>query len=338
MRPAQTVTARHLKTEPRDDGESPLTPSLPDFDQLPRIEGLGLRHAWGVFGADDQIGMVNLLTPERVRRAAGLVKSGIVYNLGMPLSAFDPPLYGREKLKHSLFQPDRNGWDDRLDTFFLQSSTHWDGLRHVRAREHGFWGGIKDNELLQPGAGPLGIEHWVEHGLVGRGVLLDVGRRLARTSPGYDPFAKYSVTAEELALTASEQGVEVEVGDILCIRMGWIGKYLEQDEAGRRQAAGSYTFVGLAADEEMSRWLWNRQVVAVACDNPAVEVSPGDPAVGSLHRRLLPLLGMVLGELFNFERLAEACAAEGRYEFLVASAPLNLVGGVGSPANAIAVL
>jgi hypothetical protein len=59
--------------------------------------------------------------------------------------------------------------------------------------------------------------------------------------------------------------------------------------------------------------------------------------VGSLHRRVLPLLGMVLGELFDFERLGEVCAADGRYDFQLVSAPLHLLGGVGSPANAVAI-
>jgi hypothetical protein len=312
--------------------------SVPDFDDLPRIERLALRHAWGVFGPDDQLGAVNFLTPERVRRAAGLVRTGAVFNVTLPLTAFDPPLYEREPLRHTVFAPDRNGLDDRLDGFYLQSSTHWDGLRHVRAREFGFWGGERtDSAVMQPGAGPLGIEHWVEHGLVGRGVLLDYGRWVTAGEPAYDPFEKRSVSGAELEAVAEAQGVALETGDILCIRLGWMGGYQAEDAAGRRRAATSYAFAGLAAGEEMARWLWNHRVAAVAADNPAVEVSPGDAAVGSLHRRLIPLLGMVLGELFDFERLAEACAADGRYDFQFVSVPLHLLGGVGSPANAVAV-
>ena len=87
----------------------------------------------------------------------------------------------------------------------------------------------------------------------------------------------------------------------------------------------------------MARWLWDRGVAAVATDNPAVEVAPGDPAVGSLHRRLIPLLGFALGELFDFGRLALDSAADGKYTSLFMAAPLNLPGGVGSPGNAVAV-
>jgi hypothetical protein len=72
-------------------------------------------------------------------------------------------------------------------------------------------------------------------------------------------------------------------------------------------------------------------------DNPAVEVVPGDPEAGSLHRRLIPLLGFPLGEFFVLDGLAQACAQDGRYTCLFVGVPLNLPGGVGSPGNAIAI-
>jgi hypothetical protein len=68
-----------------------------------------------------------------------------------------------------------------------------------------------------------------------------------------------------------------------------------------------------------------------------VEVAPGDPAIGSLHRRLIPCLGFALGELFDFTALGSGCQQAGRYEFLFASVPLNITGGVGSPASAVAI-
>ena len=71
--------------------------------------------------------------------------------------------------------------------------------------------------------------------------------------------------------------------------------------------------------------------------NPGLEVSPGDRAVGSLHRRLIPLLGMALGEFFDLDNLAAACASDSRWDFLIVSAPLHLIGGVGSPANAVVI-
>ena len=309
---------------------------LPNFDELPRIDGLGLRHAWGVFGADDELGTVNLLSAERVRAAAQLVRDGTVVNLVVPLSAIDPPLFGRTAPIHTIFTPDRNTLDERLDGFYPQGSSQWDGLRHVRAREFGHWGGVTDASALVAGRGPLGVDRWVEHGFVGRGVLLDVSARTASGGP-VDPFAPRSIAARDLDAAASAQGVQMREGDILCVRTGWMDAFLRSSPEARRAAVESRSFAGLAADEEMSRWLWDRHVAAVACDNPAVEVSPGDPSVGSLHRRLLPLLGIPLGELFTFQGLADTCVTDGRWEFLFVSVPLYVRGGVGSPANAIAI-
>lgn len=308
--------------------------ALPRFDDLPTLQGLGLRHAWGIWGPGDQLGTVNLLTPQRVSRAASLIRDGQVVNLVVPLTAIDPPLYGREPVRHTVFATGRNNWDDRLDNLYLQSSSQWDGFRHVRCREFGFWGGVTEDPVA--GGGQLGVEHWVEHGMVGRGVLLDVAAHLGSRGE-YDPLAGRSITPEDLAETARGQGVSLEAGDILCVRTGWMGAFRPRDQEGRTAIIESRQFAGLAAGEEMARWLWDQHFAAVACDNPAVEVSPGDPAIGSLHRRLIPLLGFMLGELFDFEALARACRADGRWEFCFVSVPLYLPGGVGSPANAIAI-
>lgn len=310
---------------------------LPTYDELPRLDALGLRHAWGVFGPDDELGTINLLTPERVRDAARLVRTGRTRGLTRPLDQFDPPFYGRERMRHTVFRVDRNYWDDRLDNLQLQASTHWDGLRHVQARELGFWGGLTDDARLTPDGGPLGIERWAERGVMGRGVLLDLVPVLEEDGAGYDPFVSRSIGPEILEAAARRERVELRPGDILCLRFGWMHRYLALDAAGRAAAAVGHDFAGLAADESMARWLWDHQVAALTGDNPAVELSPGDRRVGSLHRRLLPMLGFAIGELFDFDGLGEDCAADGRWDFFFVSVPLNLVGGVGSPANAIAV-
>lgn len=310
---------------------------LPDFDQLPVLEGLGLRHAWGVFGSGDELGTINLLTPERVAAALRSARTGQVHNLTRALTAFDPPFYGREPLRHSVYRLDRNYWDDRLDNLLLQSSTHWDGLRHVQAREFGFWGGLKDESVLVPGPGPIGIDRWATRGIIGRGVLLDLGRHLLTSDPTYDPFRTRSISTEELDAACTAQDVEIRIGDVLCIRTGWMGAYQALDPNGRREAAASHEFAGLAADEQMARWLWNKHIAAIAGDNPAVELSPGNREVGSLHRRVIPMLGLAVGELFDFESLAAGCAEDRTWDFLFVSVPLNLPGGVGSPANAVAI-
>lgn len=307
---------------------------VPAFDDLPMIEKLGLRHSWGVFG-DDDIGTINHLTPERVRAAAGLVRAGDVFDLSWPLNQPDPPLYLRTPYKHEIYPVTRNDRDERIDNFYPQGSTQWDGLRHVRCREYGFYTGI--TEEFEPGPGRLGIEHIADHGMVGRGVLVDVTRYLESIGDPLDHQQGRSITAEEIAAAARSQGVQLRPGDILCIRLGWAEEYEQMTATDKEQLREDMSFPGLAADEDMARFLWNSQVAAVAVDNPAFEVSPGDPAIGSLHRRLIPMLGMPLGEFFRFGALSRACQEDNRWDFMFTAVPLKLPGAVGSPANAIAV-
>jgi kynurenine formamidase len=327
------VTLRENTSTPTAPVDGVAAPR-PAYDELPIIEGLGLRHSWDVYGRDDDLGSLNTLTPKVVREAAAEVRTGRSYGLNLPLDEPDPPFFGREAFRHEVFALARNSWDDKVDNLAMQGSTQWDGFRHIRAREHGFYTGITDDP---PEMGDrLGVQHWCERGIVGRGVLLDVERHGRET---YDPLALHRVTADELRHVAEAQGVEVRPGDVLCIRFGWTRAYRGLDRAGREALAAQRwpPFVGLEAGERTARLLWDWGVAAVACDNPAVEAAPGDPALGSFHRQVLACLGLVLGELFDFEALAADSAADGRYSFLFSAVPLAVSGGVGSPANAVAI-
>jgi kynurenine formamidase len=303
------------------------------FDDLPLHEVIGMRHAWDVL--DHDLGTLARLHPQHVAEAAALVRDGSVFPLNLPVNLPDPPLFGREPVRHEVYALDRNNVDERLDAYYPQASSQWDGLLHVRAREAGFFGGRTEDP--RPGARPLGIEHWAERGIAGRGVLLDVSQQRLRAGEAFDPLAGVALTRHDLAATASVQGVQPREGDILCVRTGWVGAYRSLDAEGRISLAASPRASGLRADEEMARWLWDSGAAAVCLDNPAVEVIPGDPAVGSLHRRLIPMLGFALAELLDLEALAAACAEDGRWEFLFVAAPMHLPGGVGSPANAVAI-
>lgn len=308
----------------------------PTFDELPLIEKVGLRHSWDVFGERDDLGTLNFVGPESRVRAAQLVSEGQVVNLDLPLHEPSPPLYSRAPFTHEIFQSGRNSRDDRLEGFFLQGSTQWDGLRHIRAREFGFYGGHVE-EFESP-EGPLGIEHWVAHGMVGRGVLLDVAAHLESQGASLDPFQEFSISADLLEEVREAQGVSLETGDFLLVRVGWVGRYLQLGETERAELPRPLAFPGLSAGEDIPRFLWDNRVAAVAADNPACEVSPGDPSVGSFHRRTIPMLGLAVGELFVLDELASRCSGLSRWEFMFAASPLNLQGGVGSPANAMAIL
>jgi kynurenine formamidase len=307
--------------------------SEPSFDELPQIEKLGLRHAWEVL--DHDLGTLDRSSPERIVAAAGLVREGTVLPLSLSLSELDPPLFGREAARHEIFATDRNTLDDRLDAFYPQGSSQWDGLRHVRAREFGFFGGSVED--FAPGEGALGVEHFARRGIVGRGVLIDVLAHRDRLGRSYDPLGSEAIEAQELREILAAQQVELTRGDVICVRTGWIDAYRELDQDARTALASDARASGLAGSEDMARLLWDSGAIAVAADNPTLEVAPGDPAVGSLHRRLIPMLGFVVGELLDLGALAALCARDSRWDFMFVAAPLNLPGGVGSPANAVAI-
>ena len=312
------------------------------FDQLPRLPGPGLRHSWHVHGPGDQFGTLNRLTGPVVAAAAAAVRTGERIGLSLPLGLPDPSFFGRQAPRHTIFPMGPNAFDDRLEGFYLQASSQWDGFRHIGAGPDGFYGGWQGNPEGDPE--PLGIQHWARTGIIGRGVLIDLAGLASRSGEEYDPFTHVVFGVDDVQAALRAQGTQLRFGDILCVRTGWTEKYQTLDSAARQKLAEwltdpfHYTCAGLAGSEEMSRFLWDSGVAAVTADNPAVETVPTDPAVGSLHLRLIPCLGFAIGELFDFAALAAACDRERRYEFLFTSVPLNLAGGVGSPANAVAIM
>lgn len=299
---------------------------LPSYAELPEIDGV--RVAWGLWGEDDRLGCLNLLTPEKAVRAAGLVHTGAVFPLDAALDEFDPPLFTRPALEHeAVGWPSGTSFDDRITMFNTQSSSQWDGFMHMADPGLGFYN-------AHP-AEALGIEAWSARGIVTRGVLADVGRWLDGEGRPPDPSSRAIIEPSDLMATLDTQEIEVEPGDILLIRTGWLGWYRSLDGRARGQVDHMSGLPGLAATTETAEALWNLHVAAVAADNPAFEVFPHEE--GHLHWDLLPRLGIPIGELWDLDALAEGCAADGVYEFLLTSAPLHLRGGVASPPNALAV-
>src|SRR4051812_28629409 len=141
---------------------------LPSYDDLPVREGAPPGSAWGVWGDEDVLGCLNLLTPERTTAAAGLVRKGAVFPLNWDMELPDPPLFGRSAFQHDVaWLRNEAGHDDSLPTGNPQSSSQWDGFRHIRPRQHGFFGGVDDEAH--------GMHHWARRGIAGRAVLADVG-------------------------------------------------------------------------------------------------------------------------------------------------------------------
>jgi kynurenine formamidase len=324
-----------------------MTERLPSYDELPAVPGRPAGSSWGLWGDDDVLGCLNLLTPERVRRAAGLVRKGAVFALNLEAELPDPPLFGRPAFRHDVsWLPNEVGHDDELSGWNTQSSSQWDGFRHIRHQVHGFYNGVADEAH--------GVHHWARRGIVGRGVLVDVGRFRAKHGRPLAMDQPDPIEPADLEQALDEQGVTVEPGDILLVRTGWVGWYRSLDAEGRRRTAENLAAPGLRPGKATAAALWDLHVAAVAADNPALELWPpgalatedvlaamaSDPEAAVevfVHFSLLPLLGLPIGEMWDLEALAEDCAADGVYEFLLASAPLNLHAGVASPPNALAV-
>jgi kynurenine formamidase len=316
-----------------------VTDDLPRYRDLPRAGDLAARVAWDVFGTDDRYGTLNLLSAERVRYAAGLVRRGAVFSLNWRLELPDPPMFGRRSIRHTV-TVFPNGTDDHYDDFYPQVSSQWDALSHIGHPSLGFHGGRPSAIVEDPRTNPLGIEHWARRGIAGRFVLVDVARSRAARGEALDPTAPTAIGVDEIEAILRSEGVTLLGGDILLLRFGWISWYESADRAARERVAalGHAPTPGLAQDESMAEWLWDQRIAAVAADNPGVERYPADPddLDRFLHYRLLTFLGMPIGELFALDPLAEDCASDGIYEGLLTAAPLNKQGGSGSTANALA--
>lgn len=305
----------------------------PKYRELPTPDGSIERHAWEYYGRDDELGALGEITPDHVVHAIKDVRTGRVFNLNLPID--QPGSLTRVRPPHShIIDRTRTGLDDHVDGFNLQQSTHWDGLRHIKYRHWGYFGGRTEAELLASRI--LGIDAVAAKGIVTRGVLADVFGFSTSRGLALQPDQRSKITVALLQEVLDAEGVDPAAGDVLLVRTGWLNWYLGLDEAAKASVPviEEMSSVGLDASQEMAEWLWNRGFVGVAADNTGVEVFPVDRQEGFLHYRLLPLLGIYMGELWALDELAADCQADGVYKGLFFSAPLNVPGGVGTPANA----
>jgi kynurenine formamidase len=290
---------------------------------------------WGRWGPADERGTLNLITPECVVAAAGLVRTGKTFALGIPFDE-NGPQDGRIRgnpartMKETGSEPQGHPgalrYADDFVYMALQAASQWDSLAHVH------YDGQLYNGFPADGITVRGAEHCsvanLSPGVVGRGVLLDVARwRGVDWLPLGTP-----ITPEDLDEVAGVQGVQVRSGDVLLVRTGWRRKFVtDGDKAGFK--AGEPGLSVRCAD-----WLHGHGVAAVGSDNYAVEVVPGEYEDEHLPLHMIAIrdMGMPLAEILDLEALAEDCAGDGVYEFLFAGPPLSFTRGVGSPVNPLA--
>ena len=295
---------------------------------------------WGRWGPDDEIGTLNYITPQTIAAACRLATHGKVFPLGIPLARKGPQSGTRQRFNplHTMFRDGGDapkneaeivemqgygGADDWI-AMPLQCVTQWDSLAHV-FYEGKMWNGYDIALVTSSGAKKNSIEK-TKGKIAGRGVLLDVARYkgVKALQPGY------AITPADLDATAAAQKVDVQQGDLLLIRTGFISTYLERGDWGNYDSDPS---PGVSV--YTAAWMHAKRIAAVAADNYAVEVRPSEiPMFRSpFHACAIPNMGLTLGEIFNLEELAADCAADGRYAFLLVAPPLPVAGGVGTPIN-----
>jgi kynurenine formamidase len=278
---------------------------------------------WGRWGAEDQRGSLNLITPALIKQAAGLVKTGKTYSLAMPLEAEGPQWPARHKTwKVTTFGGAQIGMGGSDDVVMMHShsGTHIDALCHIWHDNQLYNGYTASEHVTSSGATRNSIDR--APFIAGRGVLLDIA-----TWKGVKHLKLgEAITADDLDLCAAAQGITLQAGDILLVRTGWMRLFSENRALFNSGEPG--------LDMSTLPWLQAHDIVGVGADNHAVEVlSQMPPMTLPFHPVAIRDLGIYLMENFNLEALA----ADKIYECLLVIAPLPLTGAVGSPINPIAI-
>jgi kynurenine formamidase len=289
---------------------------------------------WGRWGDDDEIGTLNFVTPEKRVRAAQLVKTGKIFDLGMAFDKNGPFLPGgfRNNPIHVMTfmpsdtaaAPDGMISADDMVIMGLQAATQWDSLAHV-----GYDGKFYNNVPAAAvnnfvGASKNSFAKSVER-LISRGVLLDIARL-----KGVDRLEdSYEITGDDLSAAEERQGVRVESGDILLLRTDSYKWFLEDDRA---HFMGNEPGPGWKSAE----WMYEREIAAIAVDNWACEVWPSQVGSIPFHQVAIRDMGLMIGEMFNLEDLADDCEQDGVWECMFCAPGLKVTGGVGSPITPMA--
>lgn len=308
-------------------------------EPMERVRGLARRVSnWGRWGPKDELGTLNLVGADVLKRAAASVRQGRAFSLGLALGADGPQTgsgAGRFNPQHYMTAigapfgvPNGFHYSDDVICMPLQCATHWDALSHVHY-DGLLYNGVPAGEALSTaGAARHGIDRLAETGITSRGVLLDLARAagVARLAPGR------VVGPRDLDAALARQRCELLPGDVLLLRTG----HLQVFRAGDRE---TYLRQGPGLGLDCIEWLRERDVAAVCADNTAIEVMPCESPDLFLPVHLLGIrdMGMPFGEMFDLEALAEDCERDGQWDFWLSAPPLPVKGGIGSPVNPVAV-
>ncbi len=308
---------------------------------------------WGRWGDDDQLGTLNFIDATARLRGVAAVHEGNAFPLGLPMSEAEGIqmgfIEGRVNPTRSMIcvnnplspDPEWIASSEDVVTFAMQCATHWDGLAHVSygAGPDGgkLYNGYPASSVTEAGTTKLGIQ--LIGSLVSRGLLLDVAR-----AKGLEVLdAGYPITPDDLDAACELGNLTVEPGDVLLVRTGQAAHLALPGRPGLAGAPPkrdliAYTWPAPGLTLATTEWFHARDVAAVATDTMVLEVYPCEDKDLYLPVHLIHLveMGMIQGQNWFLDELADACAADGRYEFLLDATPLPFTNGLGSPVNPVA--
>jgi kynurenine formamidase len=280
---------------------------------------------WGRWGDEDELGALNLITPEVTAAAAAAVRSGRTVSCARPLDT-RPSADNPQPVAHHMTGTATEGMG--ADYFAISphgfSTSHLDALCHI-FHEGKLYNGFPTEAVTAHGATKLGIDK-LRAGIVTRGVLLDIPalRGVDALEPGEPIFP------EDLEAAEKKAGLQVQPGDALLVRTGrWTW----------RRANGPWDAGSLAAglDASCLPWLRGRDVATLGSDGVSDVLPSRVDGVGMpIHTTVIVAMGVHLLDNLDLDNLATACAEEARWEFLFTVAPLVLRRGTASPVNPIA--
>tara|TARA_S200000501_G_scaffold210299_1_gene197566 strand:+ start:424 stop:1431 length:1008 start_codon:yes stop_codon:yes gene_type:complete len=302
--------------------------AAPFVSQAQFDEWVGTLSNWGRWGPDDEIGTLNLITPEKRKEASSLVQNGVTVSLARNtdnVESVDNPC----PVEWEMINATRNGASDRIAFRCIHGlgTTHIDGFGH-RFFDGKMWNGVEmaQTVTMEEGA-KVNSVLTMKDGIVTRGVLYDIPRLkgVDYLEPGY------RVTVDDLEAWEEMTGVSVGPGDAMLFRWGrW----------ARREAEGPFDTWEESAglDNTVIPWLKERDISILGWETPGYTPRPeGDLPTLSLHDFALTMLGIHLIDRSDLGALADMAAAQGRWEFMLTIAPLPIPNGTGSPVNPIAI-
>lgn len=298
---------------------------------------------WGRWGENDEVGAVNVLGDQQVKKAASHIRSGKVFSLGLPMNSEtgDLCLPARKPIQKfmvsdkSFYLSKRSepqgGWEfaDDMAILYLQGSTQIDALGHVWYDDKLYNG--YDASTTIGGLRKNSIYAVAEHGIVGRGVLVDVARY---HDVEYLP-SDYLITLEDIEKTVAAQNTELQENDIVIVRTGFYRKYLDEGQEG--YYAGGLHEPGMTYSDEVAHWFrrWDIPVYGTDTITNEQPISSNTGTFAPLHPALITGLGVSMLEMLWLEPLAEDCASDGQFDFMTVISPLKIYGAAGSPINPI---